>query len=195
MAEEVMNEEVAANPADMGAGPGDVGDMGGDMGADAGGPPGGMMMVETVLGLQPGTLMGMLSADDDVRNQSIAAVTGVLTNLNTVVNNLRPGIETSSATVMDLLGGLLSTVLGRLGQTVDADGNAIPFPDLIDGSTGLTRILGEIGKFLKNFDLFAESITGEARENEMAKLFIRNMDNLMGGALSWLNLLGDPEEE
>ena len=189
--DQVGNRPIGANPDGGPAENPGMGDQGAGNPVDMENP---VAMAENMLGLPAGTVMGMLSSDEETRTNSINAVVGVLTNVNTVINSLRPGIENSSATVIDLVGGLLSTVLGRLGETIDADNNPIPFPDIIDGSTGLTRILGEIGKFLKNFDLFAESITGEVRDNEMAKLFVRNLDNLMGGALSFLNIMGEPQE-
>lgn len=135
-----------------------------------------------IIGLDATTLNNLFSEDESVRGPALAKVSASITNLDTLIGSITPGLQNTSETVADMFGGILSGLLGRM----DTSDPTAAFPDIIDGSTGLVRVLGEVGKFLSNFDLFAESMTGEARDGKMVKAFVANLDGLMENALTYI---------
>lgn len=135
-----------------------------------------------IIGLDAITLNNLFSEEDTVRNDALTKVGNSISNIDTLVEKVTPGLKDTSESVADLLGGILSGLLGRM----DAGDPSAPFPDIIDGSTGLVRILGEIGKFLSNFDMFAEKMTGVTRDGKMVKAFVANLDLLMENALTYI---------
>ena len=135
-----------------------------------------------IIGLDGATLNNLFSELDTVRNAALTKVGNSISNIDALVEKVTPGLKDTSESVADLLGGVLSGLLGRL----DTSNPTADFPDVIDGSTGLVRILGEIGKFLSNFDMFAEKMTGETRDGKMVKAFVANLDGLMENALTYI---------
>lgn len=135
-----------------------------------------------IIGLDAVALNNLFSDDDATRAAALEKVGNSVSNLDTLIETLTPGLQGTSESVADMLGGVVSGLLGRM----DASDPTAAFPDIIDGSTGLVRILGEVGKFLSNFDIFAEAMTGETRNGKMTKAFVANLDGLMENALTYI---------
>jgi len=109
-------------------------------------------------------------------------------------DGLREKTESLAQKGVDFLGGVMSSILGNIGATADGEGE-IDFPTEIDRSTGLIRIVGEIGLFLRSFDNFADSMAPNLeRENNMVELFVVNLDKLMRNAIALADISFTDEE-
>lgn len=106
---------------------------------------------------------------------------------------LRDNAESLTQKTVDFVGGIISSALGNIG--VSDDGEAMDFPTEIDRSTGVIRILGEVGLFLQSFDTFAKKMAPnyDRPDNYMVELFLRNLDALMASVVDLMGLTSNPD--
>ena len=138
--------------------------------------------------------MKLLSSDMAIHSAALTDVKDKLDAINGLLDEgegtLREKSETAVETGVDFVGGILSAALGKIGDNDN-------FPQEIDESTGLIRIVGEVGKFLQNFDTFAAKMTGqtvEDRNNKMVRHFVANLDSLMENVLALADIRFADEE-
>lgn len=130
-------------------------------------------VIEPMLGLNPGTVMGALNGVPEAEE----ALRGKLDQLSNFVGSLQAPLTSATDKITGLAGAVFSFVLGTLPT-----GSLDNFPNAVDESTGMLRILGEIGNFLQNVDALAAKMIGqsvEERAQHLVRIYVSGLDSML----------------
>jgi hypothetical protein len=130
-------------------------------------------VIEPMLGLPQGTVMGALHGNPEAE----ASLRGKLEQLSSFVGSLQAPLTSATDKITGLAGAVFSFALGTLPA-----GSLDNFPNAVDESTGMLRILGEIGNFLQNVDALAAKMIGQSvdeRAQHLVRIYVDGLDSML----------------
>jgi len=147
-------------------------------------------IIEPMLGLEEGTFMGALQGNPE----SEEAIRGKMDQFSSFVASLESPLTSATDKITGVIGAVFSYTLGALPV-----GTLESFPDEVDQSTGIIRILGEIGNFLQNVDALAAKMTGQTvqeRAQHLVKIYVAGLDAMVeAGVASAVSMLANDEPD